>query len=291
VGIGSMSDQWKQLRSKNIGGSEIPALFGESSYITKYKLWHTKKGNIDEENLDDIERIQAGQFMEEGAIKWANHKFGMALYQPKVYVTHKLVKGMGCTPDAYDAERGTLAQVKNVDSLQFALHWEHEGPEITRAPLEILLQCQHEMEVEDKEQNDLIVLVGGNRLFKMLCKRDREIGKLCCDVVDEFWRSIDENIPPDPEFDRDSTTVKELRKKLPVTEIVDMTHEKYICDLAARGLAAYVEKGKILDKVQAINTEILHLVGNAQNVRCGDITMKFYADQSTPRYSTTKGVF
>lgn len=285
-------DQWKQLRAKNIGGSEIPALFGESSYLTKYKLWHTKKGNIDEEDLDNNERIQAGQFMEEGAIKWANHKFGLALYQPKVYVTHKLVKGMGCTPDAYDAENDKrLAQIKNVDSLQFALHWEHEGSEITRAPLEILLQCQHELEVTDREENELIVLVGGNRLFRMRCLRDRHIGEIITTAVGGFWMDIDAGRAPDPEFDRDSMTVKELRSKLPVKQIVDMTHEKYICDLAVRGLAAYVEKGKILDRVQAINTEILHLVGNAQNVKCGDVTLKFYNDQTTPRYQHNKEIF
>src|SRR4051812_48200660 len=145
--------------------------------MSRYQLWHEKKGNLATANLDADERIQAGKFMEAGAIAWANSKWGTDFYQPHVYFRHNLTLGMGCTPDALSGSSSLMAQVKIVDSLQFSREWDYEGSEITRAPLHILLQVQHELECAEKDHSWLIVLVGGNRLYRMICMRDRNVGK------------------------------------------------------------------------------------------------------------------
>src|SRR5438876_1235420 len=95
-----MSQLWHDLRAKHVGGSEVAALFNESPYLTRYQLWNIKAGLIEPPNLDDDERVQAGQFLEDGIVSWANKKWNMNFTRAGVYVKHATVEGMGCTPDA-----------------------------------------------------------------------------------------------------------------------------------------------------------------------------------------------
>ncbi len=285
-----MTDLWHKLRSENIGGSEIAGLFNESPYTTLYKIWHQKKGNLIADDLDADERVQAGKFMEAGAIAWANSKWGTSFYQPYCYIKHPTVVGMGCTPDALDREdQSSMAQIKIVDSLQFSREWDSEGDTITKAPLHILLQVQHEMECADKSESWLIVLVGGNRLLYMVCKRDRIVGAMLTGHVFNFWCSISENHEPPPDFTRDGDSIHQIKRSLPVMDYLDLNGNEYFRKLAKDCLSATVGRNRLQDEVDAINAEIRHLVGNAALVRCDDMLLKFYPHRKNPKI-TTEGI-
>lgn len=283
------NDIWHQLRGENIGGSEVAALFGESSYLTYYELWNIKNGFLEPKNLDDVERVQAGNFMEAGAINWYNHVYKTKFYQPLVYIKHATVKGMACTPDALDAENDRImAQVKNVDSLIFKNKWEAKDGQIIKAPLEILLQCQHEMECADKEENHLIVIVGGNRLFRLICKRDKEIGLLIKESVVKFWELKQ---PPEPDFERDGETILTLRNKLPLQEFEDLSDYKYLYELCRKALKETVKKKKIEDSLNAITAEVTHLISGFEKVRCKDMIIKLPKGKKTPTYISEREIF
>lgn len=283
-----MTDRWKNLRAENIGGSEVAALFNESPYLTYYQLWHIKRGFIEAENLDDVERVQAGKFMEQGALLWANHRYGTNFHQPFEYVRHPSVKGMACTPDAYDREAGVAAQVKVVDFIQFKRKWEADGETITKAPLDVLLQVQHELECLRLPQNHLIVVVGGNKLYRMLCDRDEEVGGICCDAVDKFW-SMEE--APDPDFERDKEIIEELRKSLPSKDFVDFSHDDYFKKLCKNGMNKALKRNLLQDELDAINAEIVHLIGGAENIKCGEIIVSLPKGRKTPKITTKKEIF
>jgi len=277
-----MTDVWKSLRAENVGGSEVAALFGESPYLTYYKLWHIKRGTLEAPNLDDNERVQAGKFMESGAIQWYNAKYKTKFFQPFQYVKHATVVGMGCTPDAFEANDPLImAQVKIVDFIQFIQKWEAEGDTITKAPLDILLQVQHEMECCGREESHLIVVVGGNRLFRMICKRDREIGAMLMTAVQVFWGN---ELPPEPDFERDGEAIAEVRKKLPAKEFIDMSDDKKLYTACRKALKSTVARNKQQDMVDAFNAEVVYLVGNTGNIRCRDMIIKLPAGRKTPTY-------
>lgn len=280
-----MTDVWKSLRAENVGGSEVAVLFGESPYLTYYKLWHIKRGNIEAPNLDDNERVQAGKFMEQGAIQWYNAKYKTNFFQPFQYVKHASVTGMACTPDAFDREAGNMAQVKIVDFIQFARKWEYQRDEILQAPLDILLQVQHEMECCDIEESHLIVVVAGNRLLRMICKRDHAIGAILRNAVAKFWADA---TPPEPDFERDGEAILEVRKTLPAKEFINLSDDKYLYKLCRNGMRATVARNKAQDTVDAINAEICHLIGHAENVRCGDMVLKLPSGRKTPTYISEK---
>ena len=267
-----MSKQWQELRARNIGGSEIAALFGKSPWTTEFKLWHEKHGLIVADEISN-ERADAGKFLEPAIIAWANHKWGLDLFTAGIYVEHAEIKGMGCTPDAFSVgDSRLMAQIKNVDSLQFSLKWETEGETVTKAPLDILLQVQHEMEVCDKDRSYLIVCVGGNRLYFMLCERDRRTGYIIKRTVDNFW-NIKE--PPNPDFQRDYDTIRILRQNLPVTDYEDLSEDADLHRTLRRAQKLRKEIKKREDEYGAIKAEILYAAKQYEGFTCKNFTVKF----------------
>ncbi len=277
--IYQVSDLWKGLRGKNIGGSEIAALFGEGR-LSAFQLWNEKHGLLEHPNLDDNERVQAGRFMEPGAVAWANSKWKRNFFRPGVYVEHATVEGMACTPDCYElGDTGVMAQVKIVDGLQFAIHWKADGDDIIEAPLDILLQVQHEMECCQKHTSWLIVLVGGNRLYRMICEYDPQIGGLLRTKVTQFWART---TAPEPDFTKDGSAIRALRRTLPVKEYADFTGNEHLYGLLKEAKKLSVEKNRMVDSIGEVHAEIEWITGHAENIRCGDITLTFTKRKGTP---------
>lgn len=268
-----MSDLWDILRGDKVGGSEIAAIFDESPYITLYKLWHMKRGNIPADNFDNVERIQGGKFLEVGIMNWANHKWNLDLYQPQVYVEHATIKGMGCTPDCYSRSNLQLmSQIKNVDRWEFTEEkgWQYEGDTIIVAPLHIMLQVQHEMECAQREESLLIVCVGGNRLLRMWCERDRDIGAILHQKVREFWTMPE----PEPNFKKDGQAIRELKMKLKHVDAADWSDDKDLYKLLKKAKQLRVNIARMQDDLEPIESEIMYCY-EGKPIRCRDIFLSF----------------
>ncbi len=275
-----MTNTWHELRSKNIGGSDIAALFGESPYSTLYKLWHEKRGLIEPDSLDDVERIQAGNYLEKAIIEWANDKWGYDFYQPQEYVEHATVNGMACTPDAYlESYTSVMSQVKNVDSLQFYDKWEYEGDLIVKCPIHILLQVQHEMECCGRKTSVLIVAVGGNRLYKMECKADPEIAAILRCKVMEFWL-MDE--APEPDFKKDSNSIRELRNKMRMDKQEDYSNDKDFYKMLKKATKLKHQIKVKQDELDLLESEIYYLSADNQEIRCNNIRVSYSKRKGTP---------
>jgi predicted phage-related endonuclease len=65
-----------EFRSTHVGASECAALFDCSPYLTRFELWHRRKGNIDSPDLSGVERVEWGLRLEPAIIaaaadRWA----------------------------------------------------------------------------------------------------------------------------------------------------------------------------------------------------------------------------
>lgn len=279
---------WQDLRKTHIGGSEIGSLFG-CGYMTAYQLWHSKSGNYTPPSLDDDERVQAGQFLENGVIQWANRRWGVFFYQPKVYVKHPVVEGMGCTPDAFTSGLDSIdvtypnqriAQIKVVDSLQFCREWEFDGDTITHAPLHIMLQCHHEMACCRAEENWLIVLVGGNRLYRMVVQHDEEVIHIIERKVKDFWKSIRDGNPPSPDFIQDGNVIRQLRSKLSIIERVDLSGDSDLYNLLVDLKGQAHTRKLAADAEDRLKNKLIHVYGEYEFIKCGDMTATIKPDKN-----------
>lgn len=275
---------WKALRARNIGGSESAAVLGVSPYMTKFKLWQIKKGNIEPDDLSQVDRVIAGNYFEAAILNWSSDKWGVRLVQPRVYATHPSVRGMACTPDAFSPDRDdVMAQVKNVDAMAFAKSWEAVGDVITDAPLHILLQCQHELAcVPSRRENWLIACIGGNRLARMVIEPRAATQRRIERAVAEFWDSIERDEPPPMDYEADAETIMKLNSRTVEGVTLDLSDSNRLPEVIANYRLAQELESKGEAAKRAAAAEILDICGDAQKVICGDHRITLVEVRATP---------
>lgn len=224
--------EWFRFRQRNIGGSEIASLFYSwqcpdgvtrtlhmfepvpegaifmgclSPYKTGFRLWCEKAGLLEPENLDEVERIQAGKFMEPSIAAWSEHKWKWSLRKTRRYLTHETVPGWGASLDYEVIERGfPPAEIKCVDKFVFKSDWVADKDEIVEPPLHINLQLQTQIGVTNAASGWIVAVVGGNELKRGEIARHGLTQARIGDAVRAFWRSIDNQETPELYADRDT---------------------------------------------------------------------------------------
>lgn len=221
--------EWLELRKRNINSSEVAALFGHSTYTTAYEVWNIKAGELDDQFVMN-DRVEAGQFLEPSIAAWAAHKLGCEAGPFKDYYELPELR-IGASfdweitqwdnmPPQLDGCTGPgIMEVKNVDYLQFKgsfkngysdRKWNDDDPDNILMPLHIELQVQDQLMVSGRTWAVIAVLVGGNDLKFVFRKRREDIIQKLFAGIAAFWKSIDENICPDPDFARDYDTLRAL---------------------------------------------------------------------------------
>lgn len=211
-------------RSQWVGASESAALFDLSPYTTRFKMYHQKKGNLPMDELDELERIQAGQFLEPSIAAWAAHKWGWPVRNVPNYLAHPSVERMGCSLD-FETEDGDPVEIKNVDWLIFRDgDWVSEDDIIYDCPAHFLVQVQHQLACRPAAPRGwLVVCVGGNKLYRMeIPRHDEMIARIEAEVAD-FWDDFDNDRDPPPDYTRDHSAISKLFTG--ENEVADLKHD------------------------------------------------------------------
>jgi hypothetical protein len=133
------------------------ALFDCSPYLTRFELWHRRKGNIDSPDLSGVERVEWGLRLEPAIIAAAADRWGYQLEETPRRLSNG--RGLGGHPDqlATDERGPGIIEIKTADWLVFK-QWGSEPPE------HYLLQAIAYAGLAGRSWCDVLVLVGGNRL-------------------------------------------------------------------------------------------------------------------------------
>lgn len=258
-----------------IGSSEAAILLGVSPYGTAFGLFHEKAGNVPHENLDHLERIQAGRYLEPAIAMWGGEKWGD--WTPRNvphHLEHPSVPKLGASLDFDDrdfADNGDFEtcppiEIKNVDGLIFRDNWTVEGEKVVDAPLHFLVQVQHQLACRPRAPHGwLLACVGGNKLYRMRVERHEKIIARIEREVAKFWQSIEANEPPDPDFTQDGPTIAQLYGK-GSGEILDLRGDSYMAALCATYLGHKdLERADKKEADEAL-AEIKSIVGDASGV-------------------------
>lgn len=264
-----------QFRASVVGASEVAALFDCSPYITRFELWHRKKGNIatpefnarHDNGLPDDERILWGVRLEAAIIEEAKERFG--------YVDREQVdrlsngKGLGGHPDrrVICPERGPgVLEIKTADWL-IRKAWGDEPPS------HYLIQSQAYQGLDGVAWGDVLVLVGGNRLERF-CYDFRP--KIYAEIerrVVAFWQSIEANDPPPADYTRDLDTIAALYRD-GTDETVDLTSDNLAHEAAAAFLFAKEARLDAEKREDAAKAELLDKLGNASVAKLNGFSVR-----------------
>lgn len=269
---------WHELRAKHIGGSDIAALFGLSSFSTRWQLWQEKAGHLPSEDLSNNKAVQAGKFLEAGIAQWAAHLWGWDIHKVEEYHTADDTSGMGATLD-YALNSGIPLEIKWNSG--FSGDWKYDGDTIIEAPEKYILQVQHQMACYQGEADHawLVVLINNEPRRMKIPRHDGIIARIKEEVSD-FWQSIADGVEPDPDLVTDADAISRLMETVPLTDVeLEAEHAilytKYLDAAATEKLAKEAKesaKSALLllakERMDGANTKLEKAV-----VRCGEHKM------------------
>lgn len=187
---------WHARRAKNIGSSEIAALFdcAPPFCLSRFALWHVKAGLVPPPEVAN-DRVKWGTLLEDVIGAAVAEEKGWTI-RPGHFCIDETTPGMSCTLDfviehAEGMDGPGVLETKNIDWLAHKRSWTGDEP-----PPHILLQLQHQMACTGYKWGCIAGLVGGNTLRTYVYEARP---KLIADIrrrVTAFWKSIDEGKPP-----------------------------------------------------------------------------------------------
>ena len=238
-------EEWLELRSHYIGGSDAAAVVGLNAYASPYSLWAEKTGktpgfagNLATEVGSFLEEFVAQKFAQETGkkVRRVNQSFFNSDYPFAIANIDREIIG----------ENAGL-EIKTTDSLNLK---KFSGGEY---PANYYVQCVHYMAITGKKRWYLAVLIG-NREFKWFTiERDEaEIAALMTAEAD-FWELVKTDTPP--AVDGTAATTEAL------TAIYSESNDS-VCDLTAfsANLRQYIALKKQIKELELLLDEAANKV-------------------------------
>lgn len=183
-------DQWLQERQNGIGGSDAPAVLGMSKWKTPLQVYLEKRGEAPPQ--PESEPMRWGTRLEPLVRQEYADRTGEVVRLPDGLLRHPKYPWMLATIDGVtDSQR--LVEIKTARTAE---GWGEPGTD--EVPQAYLIQVQHYLAVTALPVADVAVLIGGQdfRLYEV--PADREMQDLIIEQEAEFWRRVQDGIPPEP---------------------------------------------------------------------------------------------
>lgn len=253
---------WHKLRAQDITSTDVAALFGISPWLTEFELWHRKK-NATIVELEPSGRMLWGQRLERSISDGIAEDYKLTIRPMKEYIRVPAWR-IGSSFDNAVGEDGIL-EVKNVDGLAYKDGWIINGDSV-EAPPHIEIQAQHQLLVSGRTHAYIGALIGGNRVTLIKREPDVAIHEAIKAKVAAFWRSIDANEEPEPNFKEDANFISKLQGYAEPGKVINASGDDKLSDLV-RSYKSWGEKESAAkDEKDGIKAQLLILIGDAEKV-------------------------
>lgn len=183
-------EDWLKERMTGIGGSDAAAVLGLSKWRTPLEVYQEKRGELGPQ--EDNESFLWGRVLEPVIRQQYAERTGRVVRVPDGILRHPEHAFMLANLDGV-TDDGRVVEIKTARSGQ---DWGEVGSD--QVPQAYLLQVQHYMAVTGFVVADVAVLIGGSdfRLYEV--PADRELQQMLVEGEAEFWRNVEQGIPPEP---------------------------------------------------------------------------------------------
>ena len=199
--------EWLAERRKGIGASDAAVILGVSPFKSAYALYAEKAGEMDAEDLSEIERIKWGNRFQQPIIDGFSEDTGRSIehWPPFRIASYSFLPWMLCTPDAIqvDSDRGSGPLEAKNSSTFMAHEWDSEPP------MYYQVQLQHQMAVLSMGWGTLCVVLGGQELRWFDMQRNDRFIAAMTDAETLFQERVEKRLPPP--IDGSQATAKALQ--------------------------------------------------------------------------------
>jgi hypothetical protein len=271
-------EHWLALRSRFLGASEVAGLIGVHPYVTAYSLWAGKTGRLpaDGENAP----MKRGRYLEDVALRVLADDYPDWTVAPNpipggLFFIDALHR-MACTPDAFatapDRDGPGIIQVKSVEPGKFRREWiDAEGK--VEAPLHVAVQAIVERHLTGARWGLVAALVVDAGITLHLVEVPDVPGlveRLQSDVA-TFWRLVDSDRRPDPDYGRDLGTIRALAPRQDDGEIIDLTGDNLFSAALNDHAQCTREMTWLSARKERAEAEIRDKLGPASAARAGEL--------------------
>lgn len=232
----SLTAEQLEQRRTGIGGSDAGAILGLNPYRTAVDVYLEKRGELFPDDLSDNEAVHFGNVLEDVIAQEYTRRTGNKVRRRNTMLRHVDHAFMLANLDrSVDGLRRVL-ECKTAG--QYTVNaWGPSGTD--QVPDSYLAQCMHYMIVTGYDQADLAVLIGGRDFRIYHIPFDRGLADMIIAHETEFWRHVNEGVPPPPQNVHDLETL-------------------YAID-NGDGLVASPETAMTVDALKTVREQIKHL--------------------------------
>lgn len=283
---------WHEIRRKNVGGSEIAALFrAQADYqMSEYSLFMVKSGRIPPPPVDDGPgtRIWFGIKLEAQIAQMAADLYGWTI-EKGGYCTDDTTPGMGASLDYLITAPGPderamgftgpgVLQIKNIDWIQHKRTWDHDEP-----PPHILLQLQHEIACSGCTWGIIVGMVGGNELPAYRYSiRPKMVGEIR-QRVGAFWTRVGERKPP--LIDGSDSTADAISTLFPAIDDdrqVDLTSDNELPEICAGLVVATADRKEAEAREQELKNRLDEKMAGRKRGLCSGFAINGVLTKANP---------
>lgn len=271
--------EWLAAKKVDVTSTEIAAMFGLNPYKSRLRLWHEKAGIVESD-------FEESPFSLWG--KRLQNAVGMGICEDEGWIGHDLTLFYITEPDlragtsldmkVETADRGTgHLEIKTAESFDEAEGWGKNS-----APIwyEFQMQMQLHMDFKNNKEFNFNCLgtLGRRQHINLIFREyDADLGAFIDEEIKEFWKSIKEDRPPEPDYSVDADLLAMIAKPVRKGEKRNMSLDNRAIELMhiyqeiEDEAAPVKEKLKeIMEKKNSIKAEIHEKMGNAEIAIIGD---------------------
>lgn len=254
--------EYQALREAHVGASEVAAVCGVSPWATRFEIWHRKR---DKTAQPDNERMFWGRILEGAIAEGVRQQHGLhGLEKATKYYQDEQVPVLGASLDYFyidaDWRAPCVLEIKTTSRESFYRDWT-DGP-----PLYYQLQVQAQLACTGWLGGMIAVLVGGNALeMYTIDRHEGAITRIRSEVY-AFWKSIENNEPPAPDWEADSKMIADLYRHADASKALDIVpgaEADRLSVLCAAYKDAATAKSAAMRKQDAAKAEILSILQDA----------------------------
>jgi len=273
-------DEWRALRAKGVGGSDVAAILGVSPWTSTYALWCEKTGRCSRDI--DTAATRWGKRLEPVIAE----AFASETTDEVVALPNGLYRSTGrpyalATPDRVLCRDGVAVGVLEIKTANArnATDW-RDGP-----PVHYLAQVAWYQWVTGLREGRLAVLIGGQdfRIFDL--PFEDTLGDVFADAADAFWHLVEtDEAPP---VDGHPATTAALRERFARSEPHAVPLDALENRIAQR--AELLKRREALDaEIAAIDNAVREALGDAEVGTIAGEVVVTWRDVVTTRIDSTR---
>lgn len=265
-----------EQRKHGLGATDCAAVMGLSPYRTPYELWMIKTGRAEEDAILGEDRLRLRHAHEQTIADEYETQKSVKLRRVNQTVFHKRLPFMLCNLDRVITGQRKIVECKT-STAWLRQNWGLSGSD--EAPIQYILQVQHQLACSEYEDADLAALIDIDdyRIYPMP-RNEKVIGKIEAACIN-FWENhVLKDIPPAP------TTRGDLKLMYPINNgnFIDLNGN---IGLLLDDLEAIKQtiKSSTEDK-EGIEKQIIEIIADNDGIKDGDrIIATFQANKSGNR--------